>query len=89
MFRFPTYAVVLSVNDKHQIRALDLTQPGLPRNHDARLEARWDYAPVCRAAISHFIKEHDEPRRHFVGKADPDHIIAAVRRGHQTLKSFY
>jgi hypothetical protein len=39
----PAHAIVLSVDEKSQIQALDRTQPGLPlkkgarRNHDARL----------------------------------------------------
>ena len=28
----PAHAVVLSIDEKSQIQALDLTQPGLPRN---------------------------------------------------------
>lgn len=38
-------------------------------------------------AINRFIKEHNEQPRPFVWKADPDEIIAAVRRRHQTLES--
>jgi hypothetical protein len=39
----PAHAIILSVDEKSQIQALDRTQPGLPseegprRNHDARL----------------------------------------------------
>ena len=38
----PAHAIVLSVDEKSQIQALDRTQPGLPlkkgrRNHDPRL----------------------------------------------------
>ena len=47
----PTHAVVLSVDEKSQIQALDRTQPGLPmkkgraRHHDPRLKAaRHDHA---------------------------------------------
>jgi hypothetical protein len=35
-----------------------------------------------QAAINRFIKEHNQERRPFVWKADPDEIIAAVTRGH-------
>ena len=42
-----------------------------------------------QAAINRFIKEHNEEPRPFVWKADPDKIIAAVRRGHQTLESIH
>src|SRR5512133_2891319 len=34
----PAHAVVLSVDEKSQIQALDRTQPGLPLDHDARLQ---------------------------------------------------
>jgi hypothetical protein len=40
-----------------------------------------------QAAINRFIKEHNQQSRPFVWRAAPDHIIAAVRRGHQTLES--
>ena len=39
--------------------------------------------------LNRFIKEHNEEPRPFVWKADPDKIIAAVRRGHQTLESIH
>jgi transposase len=42
-----------------------------------------------QAAINRFIKEHNQEPRPFVWKADPDQIIAAVRRGHQTLESIH
>ena len=42
-----------------------------------------------QAAINRFIKEHNEEPRPFAWKADPDKIIAAVRRGHQTLESIH
>ena len=42
-----------------------------------------------QAAINRFIKEHNQQPRPFVWRADPDQIIAAVRRGHQTLESIH
>jgi hypothetical protein len=42
-----------------------------------------------QAAINRFIKEHNGDPRPFVWKADPREIIAAVRRGHQTLESIH
>ena len=42
-----------------------------------------------QAAINRFIKEHNHEAKPFVWKADPDQIIAAVRRGHQTLESIH
>ena len=42
-----------------------------------------------QAAINRFIKEHNQEPHPFIWKADPDQIIAAVRRGHQTLESIH
>lgn len=42
-----------------------------------------------QAAINRFVKEHNHEPKPFVWKADPDKIIAAVRRGHQTLESIH
>ena len=42
-----------------------------------------------QAAINRFIKEHNQEPRPFVWKADPQTIIAAVRRGHQVLESIH
>jgi hypothetical protein len=44
----PVHAIVLSLDEKSPIQALDRTQPGLPLkpgqmwNHDLRLKAPWD-----------------------------------------------
>lgn len=40
-----------------------------------------------QAAINGFITEHNQEPRPFVWRADPNQIIAAVKRGHQTLES--
>ncbi|MBB4240508.1 transposase [Rhizobium tropici] len=42
-----------------------------------------------QAAIKRFIKEHNAEPKPFIWKADPDEIIAAVNRGHQTLASIH
>ena len=42
-----------------------------------------------QAAINRFLKEHNETPKPFIWKADPDKIIAAVRRGHQMLDSVH
>ena len=42
-----------------------------------------------QAAIHRFIKEHNQQPNPFVWRADPDEIIAAVRRGHQTLEPIH
>ena len=50
----PQQALVLCVDEKSQIQALDRTQPGLPlkkgplRHDDARLQAQWHHHAVCR-----------------------------------------
>ena len=40
-------------------------------------------------AINRFLAETNETPKPFVWTADPDHIIAAVRRGHQVLDSIH
>ena len=42
-----------------------------------------------QAAINRFITEHNQQPRPFVWRADPDDIITAVKRGHQTLESIH
>ena len=42
-----------------------------------------------QAAINRFLAEHNMRPKPFVWTADLDHIIAAVKRGHQTLDSIY
>ena len=42
-----------------------------------------------QAAINRFVKEHNREPKPFIWRADPDDIIAAVRRGHQTLESIH
>ena len=41
------------------------------------------------AAINRFVREHNTKPRPFTWTADPDRIIAAVRRGHQVLDSIH
>jgi len=49
----PDKAVVLCVDEKTQVQALDRTQPGLPikkgrcGTYDTRLQTQWYYLPVC------------------------------------------
>jgi hypothetical protein len=38
-----------------------------------------------QAAINRFLEEHNQQSQPFNWTADPDKIIAAVRRGHQSL----
>lgn len=42
-----------------------------------------------QAAINRYINDHNSDPRPFVWKADPDKIIAAAARGHQTLDSIH
>ena len=42
-----------------------------------------------QAAINRFIDEHNKEPKPFVWTADPDEIIAAVNRGHQTLRTHH
>ena len=42
-----------------------------------------------QAAINHFIAETNSEPRPFVWTADPDRVIAAVKRGKETLESIH
>jgi len=42
-----------------------------------------------QVAINRFLAEHNQSSKPFVWTADPDKIIAAVRRGHQVLDSIH
>jgi transposase len=42
-----------------------------------------------QAAINRFVREHNTEPKPFTWTADPDKIIAAVRRGHQVLDSIH
>lgn len=42
-----------------------------------------------QAAINRFLVEHNQQPKPFTWTADPDKIIAAVRRGHQVLDSIH
>ena len=44
---------------------------------------------VLQAAINRFVREHNTEPKPFTWTADPDKIIAAVRRGHQVLDSIH
>jgi hypothetical protein len=44
-------------------------------------------SPICTPPINRFSADHTEHSRPFEWIADPDKIIAAVRRGHQVLAS--
>jgi hypothetical protein len=42
-----------------------------------------------QAAINRFLDDHNAQSKRFQWVADPDKIIAAVRRGHQALDSIH
>jgi transposase len=42
-----------------------------------------------QAAINRFLTEHNQNPKPFKWTADPEKIIAAVKRGHQALDSIY
>ena len=42
-----------------------------------------------QASINRFIEDHNTQAKPFQWVADPDKIIAAVRRGHQALNSIH
>jgi hypothetical protein len=45
--------------------------------------------PDLQAALNRFLGEHNGEAKPFKWTADPDKIIAAVRRGHQALDSIH
>jgi hypothetical protein len=74
----PAHAVVLSVDEKSQIQALDRTQPGLPM-----------VVADLQAAINRFVEETNSNPKPFVGAADPKRVLAAVKRGKEKLESIH
>jgi hypothetical protein len=42
-----------------------------------------------QTAINRYVEDHNAHPKPFVWKADPDKIIAAAARGHQTLDSIH
>lgn len=42
-----------------------------------------------QANINRFVREHNQDPKPFICRADPDEIIAAVKRGHQALESIH
>lgn len=44
---------------------------------------------VLQAAINRYLTEHNQQPKPFIWTADPDDIIAAVKRGHQVLDSIH
>jgi hypothetical protein len=78
----PAHAIVLSVDEKSQIQAVDRTQPGLKRGV-------FRCVVDLQVAINRFVIETNNDPKPFTWTADPDKIIAAVRRGHQVLDSIH
>jgi hypothetical protein len=44
---------------------------------------------ALQEAINRFIERHNQEPKPFVWKADPKDIIAAAKRGHQTLQTVH
>jgi hypothetical protein len=64
---------------------------GLLRHPDQARLKRGVFRSVVdlQAAINRFLEDHNAESRPFEWVADPDKIIAAVRRGHQALDSIH
>ena len=65
----PAHAIVLSVDEKSQIQALDRTQPGCRSSaagcdHDPRLQAQWDDHTVCGAERARRLGDRRNMQRH-------------------------
>ena len=74
----PAHAIVLSFDEKIQIQALDQTQPGLPLKKGRLGPMTHDYKRNGTTTLFAALRT-----------ADPDKIIAAVKRGHQALESYH
>ena len=85
----PAHAIVLSVDEKSQIQALDRTQPGLPIKKGRLKRGVFHSVVELQAAINRFLAEHNNQPKPFKWTADPDKIIAVVKRGHQALDSIH
>ncbi len=77
----PAHAIVLSVDEKSQIQALDRSQPGLPLKKGRGGTMTHDYKRNRTTTLFAALKEP----RPFVWKADADTIIAAVKRGQHNM----
>ncbi len=81
----PQHAVVICVDEKSQIQALDRTQPGLPlkkralRNVHARLQAQWHHDTVCR--VVHAGRQGDWPVSDTPSAAGVAEVPAPIRPG--------
>jgi hypothetical protein len=56
------------------------TAPAIPAES---IRARVD----LQASINRYIAEHNTKPKPFVWTADPDRVLAAIKRGHQALES--
>jgi hypothetical protein len=65
------------------------TSPAVPAALTRRRLKRGVFRSIVdlQAAINRFLREANEHPKPFIWSADPDKIIAAVRRGHQALAS--
>ena len=78
----PTHAVVLSVDEKSQIQALDRTQPGLPMKKGRGATMTHDYKTVCPSSRLRWLALHwssegcsDGPSRSSPQEDEPWQII--------------
>jgi hypothetical protein len=95
----PAHAVVLSIDERSQIQALDRTQPGLPMKRGradttlgvldgkvvGRCMQRHRHQEFIRFLINRYLAEHNADQKLFRWQGHPDTIIADAARGHQTL----
>jgi hypothetical protein len=63
--------------------------PWCCRSTKNRRSRPWTSLVDLQAAINRFIAEHNRLPKTFIWKADPDKIIAARKRGFQTLESIH
>jgi hypothetical protein len=85
----PDHAIVLSVDEKSQIQALDRTQPVALLSRGRLKRGVFRSLQELKDAIHSFIADTNANPKPFIWTKDPNKIIAAVRRGHRVLDSIH
>ncbi len=90
-FRASTFARFLICQRPYVLRLLRLFDCVHKRSLSKRRLKRGVFHSVVdlQAAINRFLAKHNQQPKPFSWTADPDKIIAAVRRGNQALNSIY
>ena len=95
----PDKSLVLCVDEKSQIQALDRTQPGLPlkkgrcgtMTHDYKRIRRGSFAsvPELIAAIKGYLENHNQNPKVFTWSASVERIMTKVAKCKEALDSLH